>query len=117
MYVRKQSLDHRPICWISQRGSPAAAAVVAAPMRNECVDVLPSFPGGRACRSKLFSRRAVRNVPSWYVNSGPCLRCSDSNRTRAVTGQRGDWFDVKRMMQPCLKGSDFELLMLIAAVS
>ena len=35
MYLRKQSLDQRPIPWISYLGHPMAAAVEAAPMRKE----------------------------------------------------------------------------------
>ena len=39
MYVSKQVLFHLPSCLINQDGTPAAAAVVAAPIQKECVDI------------------------------------------------------------------------------
>ena len=62
MYVRKQSLFQRPSCWMSQRGNPAAAAVVAAPIRNEWLDT--GLLVGNAVFIILLSRLRVRYVPS-----------------------------------------------------
>ena len=62
-YMRKQSLFQRPNCCISQRGNPAAAAVVAAPIRKECVDIGDELQDGKAWLRMVVSRRRVRNVP------------------------------------------------------
>ena len=40
MYSLKQSLTQRPILWINHRGQPTAATVDAAPILNECDDML-----------------------------------------------------------------------------
>ena len=53
---------------MSQPGKPAAAAVDAAPIRNERLDV--GVLGNASFRMWL-RRRLVRNVPSWKVNNGP----------------------------------------------
>ena len=52
IYWRKQSLFHLPRLLMSQRGKPMLAAVVAAPMRNECVDMLELF-GNISCNIRV----------------------------------------------------------------
>ena len=57
---------------MSQRGKPAAAAVVAAPILNECDDI-----DTRCCGFILDKTDArpclFRNRPSCHVNRGPDL--------------------------------------------
>ena len=62
MYTRKQSLFQRPSCWMSHRGNPAAAAVVAAPIRNECDDTGALGEDGMASFKRELRRRRVSRV-------------------------------------------------------
>ena len=71
--MRKQSLVQRPSCWMSQRGSPAAAAVVAAPILREWDDTGDLGSLGMALFSSELRRRRVRRLLFSKVNSGPDL--------------------------------------------
>ena len=61
MYLRKQSLDHRPIPWMRYLGHPIAAAVDAAPIRREWEDILAT-PSDMSL-SNLFMSVRVKKVP------------------------------------------------------
>ena len=61
MYLRKQSLDQRPMSCMRYLGQPIAAAVDAAPMRKEWEEILTS-PLVVSLRMLLRSLR-VRKVP------------------------------------------------------
>ena len=72
---------------MSHRGRPAAAAVVAAPIRNECVEIGARLVEGSAKLRIVVSLRLVRNVPSKYVNNGPVLlRWCANNCFKATIG-------------------------------
>ena len=60
VYNLKQSLFHRPSCCITCVGAPDAAAVVAAPKRNECVDIGSVIGDGNASFGSALSLRLVR---------------------------------------------------------
>ena len=69
MYLRKQSLDQRPILWIRYFGHPIAAAVDAAPMRSECDDMFMA-PSDMSRNVPLMSGR-VRKEPLLNIKRGP----------------------------------------------
>ena len=71
IYVLKQSLFHRPSCCMSQRGNPAAAAVVAAPSLSEWLDTVCFGKCGNAIFSKSLHLFLVKYVPSANRNNGP----------------------------------------------
>lgn len=88
----------------------ADAAVVAAPILKEWLDIGVLILDGRADFSIVFSLRCVRYDPSSYVNSGPSLvGCKIKYSDNAFTGHRLLYVGVKQMEQPYLKGSVFEL--------
>ena len=69
MYLRKQSLDQRPILCIRYFGHPIAAAVDAAPMRRECEDTFAA-PLVVLFRRALISD-LVRKDPFLKMKRGP----------------------------------------------
>ena len=71
MYLRKQSLDHRPMPWMRYLGQPIAAAVDAAPIRNEWEDMLAA--PSDVSRRILFMSFRVKNEPLWKAKRGPLV--------------------------------------------
>ena len=69
MYLRKQSLDQRPMLWMRYLGTPMAAAVDAAPMRSECEDMF-AVPFVVLCNVR-FTSNLVRYEPLAKMNRGP----------------------------------------------
>ena len=61
-----------PRAWISHLGNPAAAAVVAAPILNECDDMFVMC-GGFILFMAADRFDLVRNRPSCQRNRGPLL--------------------------------------------
>ena len=117
-YVLKQSLFQRPSCWMSHRGRPAAAAVVAAPIRNECVEIGARLVEGSAKLRIVVSLRLVRNVPSKYVNNGPVLlRWCANNCFKATIGHNALCVGARRIIHPFRKGSVFDDFIFISAWS
>ena len=111
MYVRKHSLLHRPNCWMSHRGNPAAAAVVAAPILSECDDTGDPGSEEMASLKMEFRRRRVSSEPSVNVKSGPVLCwCMLMCAIRFLTGQMSALEGDRRMVHPSLKGWVFEAL-------
>ena len=115
MYSRKQSLDQRPIPWISHLGQPAAAAVEAAPILSECEEMFAT-PPVVLTNVELTSLRD-KNLPFWNVNNGPLLDGWERTRwRRAFTGQSEVRLGVRRMGTPSRKGSVLEAFMRMVAV-
>ena len=98
---------------MSQRGYPAAAAVDAAPMRKEWVDMLVMWAGFILSKAAAMPD-LVRKRPSFQTNNGPDLEmCWAINFFRAWTGQRAVLLACSDMDTPALNGSVFDALMWI----
>lgn len=96
---------------MSHLGYPAAAAVVAAPIRNEWDDMDETCWGFTLFRMEA-KPALVRYLPSCQVNNGPVRKgCIDMNLHRAWTGQRGELFVYRYIVVPCLKGSVLDAFM------
>ena len=110
IYLRKQSLDQRPMLCIRYFGYPIAAAVDAAPMRNEWEEMLAA-PLDMSLRI-LFMSDLVKKEPLLKQKRGPDLvGCIAVNDIIACTGQRMVPLAAMRIVTPCLNGSVFDALM------
>ncbi len=83
MYLLKESLLHLPNIWITASLRPFDAAVVAAPMRNEC----PAY--SRACLTVSTSLSLVKGILLSSLNGGPSsIPLTSKYWSIATTGQR-----------------------------
>ena len=107
MYRMNESLDQRPMIWITWSCTPLSESADAPPIRKECVFRSGWF--GNAARSKATISLRVRKLPFLKTKSGPV----DGWRMKmkwdmAETGHRGDG-SVKRWMDtPLPNWSDLD---------
>ena len=98
---------------MSQLGSPAAAAVEAAPMRNECEENLfvLRWRGESQDFMKKFSLLRVRNVPLSNLNKGPGEFPQHCRKNHiADRAHMGVFVGAITSTRPCRKGSTFDVL-------